>query len=41
MARSKDLDTVAPDDQVEMITDKNPPPTPSLEEMRGSMFYHC
>lgn len=35
MARSKDLDTVAPDDQVEVITDKNPPPTPSLEEMRG------
>lgn len=30
-----DLDSVAPDDVVEVKTNQNPPPTPSLEEMRG------
>jgi len=35
MTRAIDLDTVAPDDLIEVKSNQNPPPTPSIEEMRG------
>ncbi|MFA6007268.1 MAG: PH domain-containing protein [Candidatus Shapirobacteria bacterium] len=35
MNRSIDLDKVAPDDPVVVKQSQNPPPTPSLDEMRG------